>query len=195
MLKHKHSTLIPALLLLLVPSASRAGLIIDNHLFYLDSQSKTVSNESYSKYNLSVSIGASIPKRFFIGWKTTTHSDTQKGSAGTAKITGLEMGPRFGIFLTKNRWTSFTTTYLPVHNATQTTDTGTVTKLSGSGFEFELTFAPEVFKNLSPGISLLYHMGSYSSATDSAGSTSVVSYTRNMIIPSIYLHWVFGGLD
>jgi hypothetical protein len=101
----------------------------------------------------------------------------------------------FRAFLTKNRWTSFTATSLPVHNATQTTDTDSVTKLSGSGFEFELTFAPEVFKNLSMGFSLPYHMGSYSSATDSTGATSVVSYTRNMFIPSIFLHWVFLGLD
>jgi hypothetical protein len=174
---------------------SQAGLIIDNHLSFLDSRSSTVSSESYSKYNLSLSIGASIPKIFFLGWKTTTHADWQKGSAGTAKISGLEMGPRLGVFLTKNKWTSFTTTYLPVYSATQTTDTGTVTKLSGSGFEFEFTFAPEVFKHLSPGISLLYHLGGYSSATASGGATSTVSYSRNVFIPSIYLHWVFGSLD
>jgi hypothetical protein len=174
---------------------AHAGLIIDNHLSFLDSRSSTVSSESYSKYNLSLSIGASIPKIYFLGWKTTTHADWQKGSAGTAKISGLEMGPRFGVFLTKNKWASFTSTYLPVYTANQTTDSGTVTKLSGSGFEFELTFAPEVFKHLSPGISLLYHIGSYSSATNSAGSTSAVSYSRNLFIPSIYLHWVFGALD
>lgn len=187
------SWMISACLLVAIPS--QAGFIIDNHLSFLDSRSNTVSSESYSKYNLSLSVGASIPKIYFLGWKTTTHADWQKGSAGTAKITGLEMGPRFGVFLTKNKWTSFTTTYLPVYSATQTTDTGTVTKLSGSGFEFEFTFAPEVFKNLSPGISLIYHMGGYSSATNSGGATSTVSYTRNLFIPSIYLHWVFGSLD
>lgn len=180
---------------LLMAPTSRAGLIIDNHLSFLDSRSSTVSSESYSKYNLSVSIGASIPKIYFLGWKTTTHADWQKGSVGTARITGLEMGPRFGVFLTKNRWVSFTSTYLPVYSATQTTDTGTVTKLTGSGYEFELTFAPEVFKHLSPGFSLLYHIGGYSSATNSSGSTSTVSYSRNLLIPSIYLHWVFGSLD
>jgi hypothetical protein len=174
---------------------ANAGFIIDNHLSFLDSRSNTVSSESYSKYNLSLSVGASIPKIYFLGWKTTTHANWQKGSAGTAKITGLEMGPRFGVFLTKNKWASFTTTYLPVYSATQTTDSGTETKLSGSGFEFEFTFAPEVFKHLSPGISLIYHIGGYSSATNSGGTTSTVNYSRNLFIPSIYLHWVFGSLD
>ena len=187
------SRILASCFLALTPA--QAGLIIDNHLSFLDSRSSTVSSESYSKYNLSLSVGASIPKIYFLGWKTTTHADWQKGSAGTAKITGLEMGPRFGVFLTKNKWTSFTTTYLPVYSATQTTDTGTVTKLSGSGFEFELTFAPEVFKHLSPGISLLYHLGGYSTATASGGTSSTVSYSRNLFIPSIYLHWVFGSLD
>ncbi len=116
-------------------------------------------------------------------------------SVGTAKISGLEMGPRLGVFLDKSRWWAFTATYLPVHSATYTSDTGTVSKLTGSGYEFELCFAPQVFKNLSPGVSLLYHLGSYSSSTDSSNTTSNVSYSRSGFTPSVYLHWVFGGLD
>jgi hypothetical protein len=189
--------LIPALLIsffFFAPSA-RAGLIIDNHLFYASSAMKTTDNETNSRYTTSVFIGASIPKLWFIGWKSTLFADSTKDSAGEAKVSGLEMGPRAGVFLGKSRWWSFTTTYLPVHTAKHTSSAGVESKLSGSGFEFELTFAPEVFKNLSPGVSLLYHLGSYSSSTDSANTTSNVSYSRSGITPSIYLHWVFGGLD
>ncbi len=156
---------------------------------------KTTDNETNSRYTTSVFIGASIPKLWFIGWKSTLFADSTKDSAGEAKVSGLEMGPRAGVFLGKSRWWSFTTTYLPVHTAKHTSSAGVESKLSGSGFEFELTFAPEVFKNLSPGVSLLYHLGSYSSSTDSANTTSNVSYSRSGITPSIYLHWVFGGLD
>ena len=174
---------------------TQAGLIFDNHLFYSNVGTKTTHTESQSRYGVSFFLGASIPKLYFIGWKTTVFSDSMVDSVGTAKTSGLEMGPRFGIFFDKSRWWALTATYLPVHSATYTSDTGTVSKLTGSGYELELCFAPQVFKNLSPGVSLLYHLGSYSSSTDAANTTSTVSYSRTGFTPSVYLHWVFGGLD
>ena len=172
-----------------------AGLILDNHLFYSNVATKTALSENQSRYALSFFVGASIPKQYFIGWKTTLYQDSMKDSAGTAKISGLEMGPRFGIFIDRSRWWAFTATDLPVHGGTYTSDTGTVSTLSGSGYDLELCFAPEVFKHLSPGISLLYHLGSYSSSTNTSNTTSTVSYSRTGFTPSVYLHWVFGGLD
>jgi hypothetical protein len=53
--------------LILTASSARAGLIIDNQLFSLDPKTKSVSTESAARYQLSISIGASIPKLYFIG--------------------------------------------------------------------------------------------------------------------------------
>jgi hypothetical protein len=178
-----------------VGQAAQAGLIFDNHLFYSNVTTKTTLSESQSRYGASFFLGASISKLYFIGWKTTVFSDSKTDSAGTAKISGLEMGPRLGVFLDKSHWWALAANYLPVHSATYTSDTGTVSKLTGSGYEFELCFAPQVFNHLSPGVSLLYHLGSYSSSTDAANTTSTVSYSRSGFTPSVYLHWVFGGLD
>lgn|GEM_PF-3094705 len=195
MLLRKPSIATLLLAVLLPAKTALAGLILDQNLFYSSTATKTSFNESQSRYALSLFIGASIPKQYFIGWKTTLYQDSMKDSVGTAKISGLEMGPRFGLFIDRNRWWAFTTTYLPVHGGTYTSDTGTVSTLSGSGFEFELCFAPQVFKNLYPGVSMLYHLGSYSTSTNTSSTASTVSYSRNAFTPSIYLHWVFGGLD
>jgi hypothetical protein len=182
-----------SILFLLSALPAQAGLLLDQNLFYYTNAMNTSATESYQHYHVSMSVSASIPKDYFLGWKSTFFSDTQQGSAGTMKVaSGLEMGPRAGMYFTKSHWTSVAVTYLPIHKATYTSDTGTVSTLSGSGFEFELAFHPDVTTVLCPGFSLLYHLGSYSSSTSSTNTISDVSYTRNGFYPSIYLHWKFG---
>ena len=180
------------LFFLLFGISSNAGLLIDNNLFYYTNSLSTSKTESYNHYHLAASFSASVNKAYFLGWKSSYYSDTQKGSAGTMTVNGLEMGPRAGVYLSKSKWSSLSIAYLPIHTGTYSSDTGTVSKLSGSGFQFEFTFAPEVYTNLSPGISLLYHLGSYSTSENSTNTTSSVSYSRNGFFPSIYLHWNFG---
>jgi hypothetical protein len=178
---------------LLLPHQAVAGLILDNHLFYFTNSLKAGNTDSYQQYHASISIGASIPKIYFLGWKSTYFSESQAGTAGTMTASGLEMGPRLGVFIGKARNFSFSTTYLPVNTASYTSAGGVSAKLSGTAFQFELCFAPEISKYLSPGFSLLYHLGSYSSSTDSGNTTSTVSYSRNGFRPSVYLHWKFGS--
>jgi hypothetical protein len=180
-------------LFLITKPLANGAVIIDNHLLYYSSGVSTASSDKYENYYGSFCVGASIPKDFYLGWKSAYFSDKQTSSAGTMSITGLEMGPRVGYYLTKNHWSSFALSYLPVFNGNQTSETGVNSKLSGSAFQFEFNFAPDVFKGLSPGIAIYYQAGSFSSSTNSLNNTSVVSYSRNGFYPSIYLHWVLGS--
>jgi hypothetical protein len=175
-----------------LPTVAHAGVLIDQNLLFLQNSSKTSDTETYTHYHASMTIGATMNRDFYFGWKVNYFSDSQQGSGGTMKCTGLEMGPRATYYLSKSHWTSFSLAYLPVHNSTYTSDQGVVSKLSGSGFDFELAFHPDSFTKLSPGISLLYHLGSYSSSENSSSTLSTVSYSRNGFYPSIYLHWRFG---
>ncbi len=107
-------------------------------------------------------------------------------------MNGLELGPRIGFFIGKSRWMSFNVTYLPLHSGTYTSTTGVETKMSGNGYDFELAFHPEVSSVLSPGFSLMYHLGTYNSAVNPGNLTTAVSYKRNGFYPSFYLHWKLG---
>ena len=177
----------------LTSSTAHAGLILDSNLLYRNSSTKTTTTESTSNYSVSGFIGASIPKAYFIGWKTTLFKDTLTTANGSPAIHGLEMGPRLGVFFGKEHWTSLSATYLPVHSGTYVNSAGNSYSLTGTGYELEFTFAPLVFANLSPGFSLLYHLGSYSSQTDPSNNTTQVSYTRNGFYPSFFLHFEFGA--
>ena len=177
----------------LFSSTARAGLIIDQNLFYFSNSVKTGGTDSYQQGHASISIGASIPKIYFLGWKSTYFSESQTSPPGTMTAHGLEMGPRFGVFIGKARNFSFSTTYLPVNTANYKSPAGVSSTLSGTAFQFELAFAPEISKYLNPGFSLLYHLGSYSTSTDSSNTSSTVSYSRNGFRPSVYLHWKFGS--
>jgi hypothetical protein len=182
-----------ALLILgFVSGSAQAGVLIDQNLMYIQNSVKTDATESSTHYHAALTLSATMSKDFYFGWKSNYFGDTLQTSAGTMKIAGLEMGPRVGYYLTKGHWMSLNLAYLAIHNATYTSASGTVSKLSGSGFDFELAFHPDSFSKLSPGISLLYHLGTYSTSQDSNNTVSTVSNSRNGFFPSIYLHWRFG---
>jgi hypothetical protein len=179
-------------LLLIAGRNADAGVLIDQNLIYLQNSIKTAATESNTHYHASLTLSATMSKDFYFGWKSTYFSDSQQSSSGTMSATGLEMGPRAGYYLTKGHWFSFNLAYLAIHNATYTSQTGVVSKLSGSGFDFELAFHPDSLSKLSPGVSMIYHLGTYSSSQDSSNTVSTVSYSRNGFYPTIYLHWRFG---
>ena len=171
---------------------ARAGVLVDQNLMYLQNSMNTNATESTSHYHASITLSATMSKDLYFGWKSNYFGDSQQTSAGTMSVSGLEMGPRAGYYLTKGHWFSLNLAYLAIHNATYTSASGVVSKLSGSGFDFELAFHPDSLSKLSPGISILYHLGTYSTSQDSNNTVSTVSYSRNGVYPSIYLHWRFG---
>jgi hypothetical protein len=189
----RFGTLLLGFILFLSATSSHAGLVVDNHLFYFSNNVKTAADDKIENYYASICIGASIPKDFYLGWKSAFFSDKQQNASGTMTLSGLEMGPRAGYYLTKNHWTSFAMSYLPVFNGSHLSESGVSSKLSGSAFQFELNFAPDVFKGFSPGIALYYQIGNFTSSTNSTNTTSTVSYNRNGFYPTIYLHWLFGN--
>jgi hypothetical protein len=179
-------------LFLMVGRNAVAGVLIDQNLIYLQNSMQTSTTESHTHYHASLTLSATMSKDFYFGWKSTYFSDSQTTSGGTLSATGLEMGPRAGYYLTKGHWFSFNLAYLAIHNATYTSQSGVVSKLSGSGFDFELAFHPDSLSRLSPGFSLIYHLGTYSSSQNASNTVSTVSYSRNGFYPTIYLHWRFG---
>lgn len=178
--------------ILILGSTAQAGLYFDQSLGYYTNSISTSGSDSMSHYHASFALSSRMSKDFFLGWKTTYYNESQASATGTAKMNGLELGPRLGMFFGKSHWMSFNIAYLPLHSATYTSATGVASKMSGSGYDFELAFHPDAFRSLSPGFSLMYHMGTYSSSTDASNLTTTVSYKRNGFYPSLYLHWKLG---
>jgi len=180
------------LVMMLFVRSADAGLLLDQSMVYFSNAITTSGANSSTHYHASFSLSSPVTKEIFMGWKSTFYGETQVDSSGTMKMTGLELGPRFGYYLGKSKWMSLSVAYLPLHSGTHTSSAGVQTKMSGSGFDFEYAIHPEVFSNLSPGFSLIYHMGTYTSATDASNTTSTVTYSRKGFYPSFYLHWKFG---
>jgi hypothetical protein len=171
--------------------AAHAGLIIENNLAYMSSALTTGSSDSSTKYLGSLAFGATVPSSFQVGWNINLVSHADSTSLGSTSLSGTEMGPRFGWFIGKNQWFSLAASYHPLVSATYTPAGGSAEKWSGSGYELEAGFAPQVGKHLYAGIKILYDHAGYSSRTDSANATSDISYSYNSILPALYLSWRF----
>ncbi len=150
----------------------------------------TSATNSTSRLYGGILLGATIPKVFFIGWNIVYLSrQVTAGSADT--IAGLELGPKFGIYIGKNRHFTFAVALHPLVSITHTSAT-TTEELSGISYLFELGFTPQIGKSLYAGIKILYHLSSYGTAT--VGTTqSDVSYSHSTLMPAIYLSWRFGA--
>lgn len=169
---------------------SRAGLIMDNTLFYDTSSATFAQANSTSRLYAGVLLGATIPKAFFIGWNVVYLSRSLNQSSSDT-ISGLELGPKFGVYIGKARTFTLSFALHPLVSMTHTSATGSES-LSGLSYLFELGFTPQIGKSLFAGIKLMYHMSSYSSSTVGTTQTSV-SYSQGTFMPAIFLSWRFGS--
>ncbi len=172
-------------------SSARAGLIIEDNLLYFNSSLAASGSSSTSRLLGNIAVGATIPAEYQIGWSVNYISRSDGSGGGTSTLSGTEMGPRFGIFLGKQQWFSLAVVWHPLAKATYTPAGGTAQSLSGTGYEAELGFAPQVGKHLFAGMKLVYDHASYSQSTDASSVTSNVSYSLSSFLPTLYLSWRF----
>jgi hypothetical protein len=70
--------------------------------------------------------------------------------------------------------------------------TGSASDLwSGSAFASKFTIQPEIFASIKVCFSLIYYSASYTSKSESSGSTTVNGFTRSLIMPSLGLQLNF----
>lgn len=175
----------------LMATSAQAGLIIENSLLYSSSALTTSSASTSSKLFGNISVGATIPKDYQVGWNVNYLSRSDNPGSGATTLSGTEMGPRFGIFIGKQQTFSVAVVWHAIASATYTASGGSAESLSGSGFQGELGYAPQISNHLFAGFKLIYNSVSYSKKTDSSNLTSSVSYSQSGVLPVLYLSWRF----
>lgn len=169
-----------------------AGLLIDNSFIYYSNSFKSTALATHSRIFDNVFIGATFGKPFFIGWNLNYLSSSDVSPSGTQKLSGLEMGPKLGLFLGKARVFNFALGIHPLVTLTHTPESGSVEKLRGTGVSAELGFTPQIAKGIWAGLKLLYRMTSIGERIDANNVTSNVSYSRTEILPTLYLSFRIG---
>jgi hypothetical protein len=162
----------------------KSGFVIDTGIHYL-SRTLGVSSGSSTDARMYTTgfIGAAIPNVWFIGWDTAYFSTSTKAGSVTSSISGLKMGPRFGLYASKTRSLAFAATYQPYVRSTYKPTSGSY-DWQGWGYSFELSYTPQVTKWLFMGIKILYDVTMYNSSEDSNSTISTISVTDTAIYPS-----------
>ena len=165
---------------------AHAELILDSSLSYISDSMKSTTTDSSSKMLGSLAMGATFSKGLSVGWNFgyATFSNVQADST-TKKLGGTLMGPRFGYFFGKGEDLSVAFTWLAIANGTYSATGSSDEKWQGSGYQFELGYAPLALKSARVGVKIIYTALSYSSKTDSANTTSTVSYSAGGITPAL----------
>lgn len=170
---------------------AEAGLVFDQSgIYFLSSLDATAASSGGLLFGHAM-LGATIPKIWFIGWSVNYFTRTVEFSGASDSLNVLELGPKFGLYIGKSRAWSLAATINPFVNATYTPSGGSAQSLGGLSFSGELSFAPQVAKNLYAGFKVIYHYSSYSESTVGSTTTSV-SYSLSTLLPMIHLSWRFG---
>jgi hypothetical protein len=176
---------------LLISTPAFADLLFDQELIYFNSALTGSSTDSSALFLGSFSVGATFYKDMVIGWTVNSMSRSSASGGATSSLSGIEMGPRIGVFINKAQTMDLTFTYLPLVNMTHTASDGTTGAWQGTGIQAELGFMPQITNSLFAGFKLMYHSMSFSKSTNSANLTSEVSYSQSNIIPVIAMSWRF----
>ena len=171
---------------------AHAGLIIDSNLSYANTSVKSSDTDSSTQIMVVTAIGASFTNNLQVGWSFGyLNSSMGQGASTTKSLSGTLMGPRFGLFIGKSQNWSLAATWLALANSTYTATGATEEKWQGSGYCFEAGYGPEVAKNTTVGIKILYTAVSFSSSTNTSNTTSSVSYSFGGMTPALYLSFRF----
>jgi hypothetical protein len=175
----------------LAPSSASAGLFIEESFFH-DLNSVTSSGaDAYSRIFNSLFAGSTFGKSFFLGWNVNYSTRKNELNGSTSQLSGLEMGPRVGMFVNKSETLSIAVGVNPLVKATSTLTSGAVETWNGLGLQGEVTYAAPVKGSLWIGLKLVYNSVSYSQRTDASNVTSAISYTSSTIIPAAYFSFRF----
>jgi len=178
---------IPALAITIAAESAHAGLILDSSLLYYSTTVPGSTTDTVGKTFGGFSVSGTIDKAFHVGWTLDVTNFSDNPGSGATTLSGMEMGPRFGVYFGKSRALELAVAWLASSNGTYAAAGGSAESWSGMGFQGELGYAPEITEIVHVGFKLVYAMNLYSKKTDSANTTSNVSYTRTDILPTLYI--------
>jgi hypothetical protein len=181
-------------LILLSPKAH--AFITDLNFFYYSDSFKIASATTQSRIFGDLAIGVDLDKkgRFYVAWNIgyVSAADTDAATSTNTTFSVLEMGPKLGYFLDKDKIWSLALTYNYNLLVIGTySNGGTAETWRGSSIKFELGYTPQVSESFWVGVKLIYHSQSFNEKIVGSSDYTQVAYTRAMIYPALNLSWRF----
>lgn len=175
-------------------SSAHAGLIIDSNLAYYNTALNTTGSATSTRMMGNISMGATFSTLYEVGWSVNYINRMDNSGSGATTLNGTEMGPRFGLLFGRNQMFNVAVTWLALANSTYMPAGGSALALQGMGYEVEAGAALPLSRHVLLGMKLIYDAETYSKATDSANTTSNVSYASSAFMPALYLSWRLGSI-
>jgi len=177
------------LFIFLFSSQSYAGLYIHPRIGY-HSGTDSQEGQSYNSTYYGSLLGATFGKNnnWVVGINIDQWTKTHKGSSALtqAKITLLEMGPMFSVYLNKAKNLFVSAAYNLHAKGKRTLSSGTAQVISGSSYFAQFGYVVKFSRSVYLGVAMNYHSASISSSV--VGNTQTTqSDTYTTIYPSIDL--------
>lgn len=162
------------------------AFVLDINAFYYSDSFKQSTQETQTRIFGDVMLGLAIDKKglWVVGWNVGYVSATDQG-ATTDTYTVTEMGPKFGLFLDKERVYGLWATYNLTVSGTYSPGGGTAETWRGTSLKVELGVTPALDTEMFAGVKLIYHSETFNESLIGSTNYSQVAYNRAFIYPSL----------
>ncbi|WP_413944249.1 hypothetical protein [Bdellovibrio sp. HCB-162] len=174
--------LFAVLIIILMTSQARAGLLLEVGGTYLSDTLSTSATKTSSKYFYNVGVAFSLNKNFWGGWNYSGISHTNKDTT-TETFSSSDTGPYVKWQFGKNELYNLSAAYNILSRATFSDGTSTET-WQGTSMWFQFGVSPEVKPGLRIGASINYYLASYTKKTVS-NVESNASNSKSWIFPML----------
>lgn len=178
-----------------ISSFARAEIHLGGDVGLIQDQKTFTSRDLIQStfYDAYLYLQASRNYRFYLGFEYVYISTTQPNTVAitTATLTSSNVMAGMKYVFGKKELFSITLMGSPFIQANYQV-TGSASDLwSGSAFASKLSIHPELSSSLKLCVSLVYYSATYTSKSDSSGSTTVSSFSRSLLIPTFGLQFNF----
>ena len=178
-----------------ISSFAKAGIHFGGDIGLIQDQKSITSRDLIQTtfYDAYLYLQASRNYPFYLGFEYIYISTTQPNTVATTTATLTSSNAMAGLKYVFGKRELFSISLLgsPFIQAIYQA-TGSASDLwSGSAFASKLSIHPELSSSLKLCVSLVYYSATYTSKSDSSGSTTISSFSRSLLIPTFGLQFNF----
>ncbi len=153
--------------------------------------SRDIIQTTFYDANLYVQASRSYP--FYLGFEYIQISTTQPNTVDTTTATLTSSNAMAGMKYVFGRKKLFSVSLMgsPFIQANYKVTGASSDLWSGSAFASKLSIHPDLTNSLKLCVSIVYYSATYTSKSESSGSTAVNSFSRSLLIPTLGLQFNF----